>query len=747
MSKGGAKQEVTQYFMSLHYGLCAGPVDKILRITVDDKVAWEGEVSTQTTLEINKPDLFGGIKKEGGLVGLVDVLPGNSTQLLPSNLASKLGRTPSTCPAYRGITSLWFYGAGGSPTPLLFGSLSNSEGFYWSANSPYVQGIKATVQRAPVGLDPALAMIGDDANPAHMIYEALTNTDWSIGAPPSTIDVDSFNYAAQILKDEGLGLSFYWQDPAKIEDFIADVINHIEGQVIVHPRTGKWTLKLIRDDYDPEDLRHITVDNATLTNFQRKLWGETINEIVVEWTNPENEETETVSFQDLANITMQGGVVSETKNYPGVRSRDLAMNLASRDLRVAAAPMMSCEAVVNRTFWDVTPGDVVKVSWPRHGMVETVMRVGPVDYGKTNDSAIRLQLIEDVFSLPQATYTPPQGSLWTDPSEDPFPLAYGLVWTLSYYHTVNSGANLNGFASPSVLVGVLGAQPGNDTDQFILTTETADAAGNPVVEEGSYLSIVSRATLAADLPFAVTSTIDLLGITRGRGPVVGGFALMGTNDEDMEICVITSVSGAQIVVNRGVLDTTPKAWPAGTGIWFFTNEEVIEDATAHAAETMVEYRPLTKTSKGILPYASATPLTQILTYRPHLPSRPANVKVNGSASGTIDATDLDEVTVTWVNRNRLLEDSVVMRWDDASVTPEDGQTTTVTLYAGDGSVLDTIDGLTGTSSVVDISAYSASTIRLKVTSKVSGLESIQGHSFLLIKDTGWGLGWGTTWGG
>jgi len=398
------KVEVVEYYMSIHYGVCAGPVDAFLSLFVGEKEAWSGELTVPTHVMIDKSDLFGGVKKEGGVRGLMTYLPGNSTQVLGEYLSAKLGLTSATAPAYRGLTSL-FFTAGGSElnfpvvdttapvgegdfslaeaifVNIFGGTLGSGNGFYWQANSPYIQPAWVTVRRRPKGLPEETAMIGPDANGMHIAYEVLTNTDWGIGTAPGSLDTDAFEACAQTLFDEGFGMSLLWSQQASAEDFIGTILGHIGAVMFLNPRTGLLTPKLIRDDYDPDDLFEINPGNATVSGYQRKLWGETINEIIVTWTNPVNEETETVQIQDLANIAAQGSVVSDSREYAGIRNSELAMRLAARDLRVASAPLMSCDAVVNRNAWDITPGSVVKMNWPKYGMDGVIMRVGQVDYG------------------------------------------------------------------------------------------------------------------------------------------------------------------------------------------------------------------------------------------------------------------------------------------------------------------------------------------------------------------------------
>lgn len=756
------KVEIVEYFMSIHFGICAGPVDELRRIFVAEKEAFSGSLTDVTSIAINNPDLFGGVKKEGGIVGNVHYLPGRSDQIIPDVLAGKMGLTSQTCPGYRGIASIFFhngrlldlsgllaqYYAPGGPASLglpFTVPQASYKGFYWSANQPYLRGVWTTASRTPRGLNPTLARVvihpnGDyDVNPSHIIYECLTNTDWGMGAPSTSIDVSSFEAAAQTLFDEGLGLSLLWAQQSTIEEFVSIIINHIEAALFINPRTGLFTLKLIRDDYDIDDLPIISPDNAELSNFQRKLWAETTNEIVVSWKNPETEQTETVSAQDLANIAMQGGVNSDSRNYEGVRTADLAMQLAMRDLAVVSQPLIACEALTNRKGWNVFPGSVVALNWPEHGVERVAMRVGPVDYGRTTDSKIRLSLVEDVFGRPKGQFTPRPATAWVPTGETPAPIAHSLIFTAPYYSIVNSGADVDSIAAPNVVPAILAAQTGTDTSAVRLNADD---------EDSFELNIISRANTLAALTFEEVSVVPVTPPSRGRGFAVGSLAIIGTTDENMEICEITATSLTSVTLKRGVLDTTPKVWPSGVAIWFVSADEIFMPEELFAAETPASYKLRSVTSLGVLSVASAGTASAIMSERPHLPFRPANVRVNGQAFGTFEAVGLTSLSVTWARRDRLSEDTVMLAWEDADVTPEAGQTTTVAVYSVEGDLITSHDDIAGTSFTLPITSFGAySRGIVKVTSKLGGKESLQGHGIEVVVGEGYGYSYGYNYGG
>lgn len=122
--KAAGKQQVTEFSMSIHMGICHGPVDAITGLFVGEKLAWEGEVTDEAGVYVNAPSLFGGPTDGGGVGGVMYYLPGGRDQVMPEALAQRLGLTSATCPAFRGVASVFFVGTDGAAP----GSLDTSGG-------------------------------------------------------------------------------------------------------------------------------------------------------------------------------------------------------------------------------------------------------------------------------------------------------------------------------------------------------------------------------------------------------------------------------------------------------------------------------------------------------------------------------------------------------------------------------------------------------------------------------------------
>lgn len=647
---------------------------------------------------------------------------------------------------------------GGSPVPLTNPGNETHNGYGWVeevggigvrfSNPPthsgtaYFTGGGFAYSRAYQAL--TQASTGEDANPAHMIYECLTNRDWGMGASSTIIDVSSFEAAGVTLLFERLGLSMVWTRQTTIEAFVSETLDHIQGVLYVNPRTGLITLKLIRGDYNVSELRRITPDNAKMKNFQRKSWGEITSEVVVTWTNPENEQEETVTLQDPAAIANQSGdIVSDSRNYYGVRTAELAMRLAARDLRVASTPLATCDVELDRTAWNLLPGEVVLVYWPERGLDDVPMRVGPVDYGKPGDMKITASLLEDIFGYATTDYSTPPASQWADDRPDPTPASHSKVITLPSFFAANylpaAGTGLADIQYPEVLAGTLVTSP---------TALNYDLYGTKIAVDGS-ASIQSLLTgtvagyglITAGLSSEAVSTAVNIGSFTGQvAPAANVFMVIGGDsqpDSACEIALISGTSGTTVDIRRGILDTVPRAWPANTPCYFIKMDSSVTDSVIRSDGESVTYRALTRTFGGTLSYDAAPNLTGTLNGRPHYPLRPANVKVNSVAFGPVDLTGIDPIPVTWSNRNRTLENSQVVYWDDSTVTPETGQTTTIRVLSSPSRALLTeYTGLTGTSYNVPASALgAASSVIFQVASERDGFESLQAHEIVANRIT------------
>jgi hypothetical protein len=380
---------------------------------------------------------------------------------------------------------------------------------------------------------------------------------------------------------------------------------------------------------------------------------------------------------------------------------------------------------VNRSAWATTPGDCVRITIPDEDAVNLVMRVQSVDYGDRSDAYIKVALLEDIFALDAPAFTATTGSGQASLAVNPNPPAYVKVLTLPAFIVANSSdAFTQAPVDPEVIAGILAGDA--NTDFINLEPYTNVILANGSVVQASIGTRDRVGVWLTKMPMAAEAFTTFAGFPdiMGQRPTLAGFAFIGAGDDGAtEVALVQGIDGSgNYTLARGILDTVPRPWPAGTPIWFLNTQRFI-DSTFRAPGETVSYRPLMRTSVGLLAYDNGVDATLTLTDRPYLPLRPANVKVNGQGFGTVALAGAAAV-VTWSNRNRLTETGQILGWTAGTVTPETGQTTTVDVLDSGGAVLKTYPGLADTTFTVPVADLTgAAAIRL--TSVRDGDKSLQ----------------------
>lgn len=592
-----------------------------------------------------------------------------------------------------------------------------------------------------------------DANPAHIIYECMTDEDWGKGEDPMFLDVPSFLSVAEVLYDERFGLSLGWFKSDSIEAFIQEILDHIKAFLYQHPSTGLWKLRLLRDDYDAETLPWLTPSNCTVRNPKRQLWGETINEIVATYTDPNTEEEATVTRHNLANIAVQGIISSDPRNYYGVRNERLATRLADRDVIESGTPLWSAQIEVDRSFWNVEPGDCFRLNWPEEGIELMIVRVMSMDTGTPKNRKITLNVTEDIFGVDVLAFTSTQRSEHTDPRPAPVSPETSIVMPPplpEMLRMTGSTNDINDDRFPEVPVMVMVPQTEN---RAILDIEvrsgTVRPDGVPVAEVTSVVPPVL--SLLSDFympPEAFTTVVPLDFIRRlGRGQLDSGSLLMiGSTVEGHEIVQLTTYdpNTRYWTLKRGIHDTVPRTWPIGSRFWVFPGEEH-RDGVIRQAETEDSFWMLPRTSRGRLGQNSAVRQDVTISARPYLPFRPADCQIDGEGFRPVfypTETLPTEITATWVTRNRWSEDADTIAWSESAVTPEADQTVTLRVVSVDGDVLGEYTGLTGGTYDIPTSIFTEedNIADVQFWSERDGFDSLQFHAIrVTVLPAGWSV--------
>jgi hypothetical protein len=693
--KGGKSVVVGyQYFWGLHVVL-AHEINAVLGLRFGEKYGWEGVKTGRWTADgpdpsigdssivLDAPTLFS--NSEGGVSGVVNILNGGPYQPRHPYLLAKVSPLMS---AARGVASLVFRQT------------------YWG-NNPYMRplGVRAVRTRPDSLFAPADARwdeIGEsavpyegmaetaadfDMNPAHMIYECLTNADWGRGLDPGGLDLPSFAAAAATLFAERLGLSLLWDAQSSVEDFIQSVLEHIDATLYEIPSSGRIGLKLLRGDYDPAGLALLGPDEIIrVEQYYRPGWGEITNEVKVLWRDDLNRER-TVYARDQAAVNMQGSVVSETLDFPGLRHAELAQRVADRELAQRTGSLCQATLVATRAARGLKPGDVFAWRWPEYGIERMVLRVLAVSHGALTDGTVRLTCAQDVFAEPViSTVAPPRPVPWTSPVGAPAPASAARLLEAPYWHVIKHLTGeyqflLNEFGPDSAALLVLAPAPQADSAGY---QAVFDAGQGYDPDEGLGGAWTPGGVLALAVGPAETEIL-LADLTDFEAAKPGQLLFL-----ENEILLVRSVNNGALGVARGVLDTLPAPHPAGARA--LLDAAPLLPREEYASGETVKARVLTRTPGATLALAEAPELSVTLAGRFARPYPPGRLRVNGQAwPAAIPGTA--GLSLTWAHRNRAQQTAYVVTQDEDGVTPEQGTTSTLRIYGETGTLLRTVQGL------------------------------------------------------
>ena len=558
-----------------------------------------------------------------------------------------------------------------------------------------------------------------DMNGVHMIRECLTDPDWGMGYTDGDIDATSFTAAADTIFAEKMGISLLWDRQIKIEEFVDEVKKHIDAAVYVSRDTGKFVIKLIRNDYDPEDLLLLDESNiARVEDPSRSSFGELVNSVTVQYWDANTGKDASLTVTDTAMVQTQGAVINTTVQYPGFTNARNATIAGQRDLKTLSTPGLSCTIYADSDAKDLNIGDAFKFSWAKWGLVEVVMRVANIAYGTGRNNQVRIECTQDTFDTNTAVVISVPDNDWEDPSSPPSASDDQLAVEAPYFELVQAlgQSDIDASLTTKPEIGYVIAAASRAASAINARLWTDDGTG---FEQVGTLDFAPTAVLVANITktqtaFTVTGMEDVDEVTLGTHVQVG--------NELMRIDTIDLVTGA-MTVGRGVLDTVPEAHVAGDML-FFWDAYAGFDPTEYVAGEEVDVKITPVSGAGVLPIGDAIPMTVTLAQRPFRPYAPGDLQINGDSYE--DNFYQDELTITWTHRDRLQQTAgVLIDHTAGDIGPEAGTVYRVQGYV-DGVLVYTEDDIAGTTATW--TPGEEGVVKVEVHAKRDELYSWQGPS-------------------
>lgn len=346
--------------------------------------------------------------------GTVEFLSGSSTQMLVDDsdvaqtatgaLMLASGLPASSIHGYRGVLAVGVFGDPFSPDGLVLGNESGVPSFSFEASSYKAYSFLASAAHAQI--DDGTGT--DDANPICVLYSLLTDVLGKGAIASSYIDEGTFRAAAFTCASEGLGFSGVLDGSRPLAEHVMDVLRHVDGILYLKPDDQKLYIKLVRNDYSLAGLTQLNKTNTVrIENFSMTGQQGIVNQLrLVYMSRAAGYQERDVVARNGANAVGQAGQVIETViRMPYISNATTAYRVALRELAARCRPNIKLRAIVDRSFYSITPGTPVALSWTNPDLSNLVFRVARVDYGTLDDGQIALDLILDMTYINPRTKT------------------------------------------------------------------------------------------------------------------------------------------------------------------------------------------------------------------------------------------------------------------------------------------------------------------------------------------------------
>jgi len=695
-----------KYHLGIQYGICCGPDREIVDFRFDDRIVAPGASGPfagpdPVDIYFSSPDQFGGEKQEGGIVGPMRLYFGTSDQPADAYLAEKVD---TAVPGYPYLLYVMCRG-------MYIGTTAHLKPF-----AVRIRGLPNGL-----GLTEDKHIINGDANPACMIYEALTNPVWGLGISSGMIDLSAFREAAETLYNEGFGLSMLHDTQTGGREAIREICRHIDGLIFTDPTTGLETIQLARFDYDIEELPVLDESCISSCEIRRRGWGETANCVKVNYIDREDNYRQNVAqAQDLASIHARGEIVTESIDFLAISNGTLAQKVAARSLMTMSYPFAEGAVTVNRLAHGQRPGSVFRLNWSPLGITGMVCRVNRFSDGTLTGGEIRMEIVEDIFGVAWTAYSPPPPSSWQDPVDTLLGLPLEEAFHYTPYEAVRDIYEPFRFPRGMTLVARRPESPatGHRIDRYNFdSTLWSHYLDYDVLTPVGYL--IDGINQSSDV-IDVSPGVDLDRIKSiNYGEFLAGKNLVIiTNEEahqhqgrEAEFVAFMTIELLDLdgnvrlsTISRGCIDTVPRSFPPGSRIWFVTEGFGLvqgERPKPDEAPTSlrVRYRLMNVYHYGPL----ANPQTKYdlvfrhvpidpLGIREDLPYCPTDVRINEES---YPAHISGELFIEWSHRNR----NGIWNYGDSGKTEEMQENTCYALqiYGELGTLVHEEYPLTGTS--------------------------------------------------
>lgn len=375
--------------------ICEGPIDCIRGFFLDDEYVWAGFAYNGDTFEAQTGHPSGG------------------------ESSSHHGPSPLICHSGASTSLPQYAASSGDPVPYYRTATFLADRAFVGDNAGNVPNWAVVVLardaifelNVPVNLDDGTKRkIGpDDVNPADVANYVL---QWLMQIPASEIDLDSFRAAQTTFANEATGISVLIEANTSGDDILADIERHTDSHIFVSARTGLWTMRVVREDYDLETIPVLTTAHYSDLELSRQGVNDTFTDIKVSYISQRTWEPVPFRIQNDAGRRSINGVRSETIDFQWFVQPGPFWAAVARLKRRNFLPLAFARFNVPRDLrhpetgepWIPEPGDVFRIDYtdPMAGGLTTsglIFRVMLIEGNADESESLRIEAAQDIWSV------------------------------------------------------------------------------------------------------------------------------------------------------------------------------------------------------------------------------------------------------------------------------------------------------------------------------------------------------------
>lgn len=673
-----------RYYLTLHMGVSRKTNNELVSIKVGDKEAWSGSVTDNTTFSIDKPDLFGGDKSQGGIQGQFTALFGAVTQVAPAILQAIHG---TLLPGFRRVTTCIFDGllCSNNPTPNTWSMRWRRSTKGWPNDNAWYP------EKCKIVLDDGNGNAIHAMNPAHILYETTIDGDVGRGLDASYIDDASFRAVADTLYAEGFGLCKLWVLSDEVKSFQQLICDHAALMLGMDYTTGKITLTAIRPDYDPATLPLFDYDSGLISIEDDTSGAQQSqpNQLTIKYHDPVTDQDKQVRVSSIAAVQNAGGVKSDSLDFTALPTQKLALQVGQRELMTRTAGLRGFKVTLDRRGYALTPGQPFRISAPDKNINDMVLRCFVKTDGSFAQGALTFTATQDLYGLGATTWVGAEPNEHVPADHTPHPAPYQVAFEATYQMLAAqlAAADLAAVSDTAGYLATAGVRPAGFSLDYAVASKLSSETDFVARGTGTWSpNGVATAAIGAD-----DTTVTLTGVTDLDQVRANSAALI-----DAEIVRVVGVDTTIgiVTIARGCADTLPATHAAGARM-YFVDPFRGSDRREYVTGETVSAKLLTHTPSGDLAIADAPTSSVVMNQRQARPYPPAGMKINGATS---PASIIAPLTVTFARRNRVTQADQLIDASAGDMTPETDQTTTLQVFDSGGTKVHEETGIAGTAS-------------------------------------------------